>query len=443
MIGAFGSGVKNFLLKCILLLFSSVALIFFLIRSIWDPKWRESLPERLGFAGWSNVDGAVIWVHAASVGEVVGALPLLAELRAQRPESKILLTTTSVTGRAEAKRRAKADYVLLAPLDHLLVLFRVLGCVRPQILVLVETEIWPSQLLIFSAKAIPIVLVNGRISDSSFPSYSRLGIFFRPLLSRISFFLVQSTLDAERFISLGAQETRVQVNGSTKYDAGGLSVSEEDKKALRSELGLASDAPVFVAGSVRPKEDEIVVDAYRAARGTVPNLQLVIAPRHPERFDEVAKILDKAGLQYGRRSKGEPVSERVLLLDTLGELGKVYSLCDFSFVGGSLVNIGGHNPLEPASFSKAVIVGPYTHNVRDAVASLKREGGMIEVETCSELTQALLRLTEDVAFRDSVAEAAYRVWQSNNGATKKTLQVLSRYLPEPSSGVLLKKVHNL
>ncbi len=415
------------LLEAALLLLTSLALPFYLLYSLTRPRLRCGLAERLGFGLWQSpeMQRADILIHAASVGEVNGIEPLLAELKSLHPEQKIVVSTTSVTGRDRARELVGETRAALLPLDHPSLQRLMLARVRPKMVIITETELWPSFLLLLATNNIPTLLINARISDYSFPNYSKLRFLLQPLLKTFRAILTQSVLDAERFRALGADSARVEVVGSTKYDRQVQALSTEERQSFASELGISLEKLCFVAGSVRPGEDEVVVQAYCEALQEVPDLQLILTPRHPERFDACAELLQANGLEFHRRSAGNAAKESaVVLLDTLGELQRVYSLASFSFVGATLVDIGGHNPLEPAAYGAPVLLGPYYSTVRDAVAALRQVDAVKIVENKAELRNAILHYAKNPDQRQAAGLRAEQAWRRNLGATKKVLEFL-------------------
>jgi 3-deoxy-D-manno-octulosonic-acid transferase len=400
-------------------------------RACFDVPWRASLAERFGGGDWNTVPedfSSCLWIHAASVGEVTGVAPVLDLLRKKYPAEKILVSTTSLTGKEKARETKLADMVCLLPFDHPWFVRRVLQRIKPKLFLVSETELWPNLLFQLASNKVPVVVINGRISDYSFPKYQYLGCVVRPMLSTITGVLAQTELDRQRFVGLGMNPARVYVVGSTKYDRIVPSLNEEELQEFARDLGLSLAQPCFVAGSVRQGEDEEVIKAYTEALRDVPALQMIIAPRHPERFEEVAKLLNAYGLRYNRRSQGQAEQNKaVLLLDTLGELTKVYALASFVFVGGTLVNIGGHNPLEAAAYSKAVIVGPYTTNVREAIVALREEKGVSEVTCAQDLAEVLVKLTSEIELCLRMGKNAHHVWGRNIGATQRVMGHLEEW----------------
>lgn len=405
-----------------------------MLRGFVDASWRGTLLERLGYGNWTYVtqdNGGVdrIWIHAASVGELNGLISVVDGIEDDFPEVATFISTTSVTGKHEVVSRKLSEISCLLPFDHPWIVSRVISRLRPKIFVVTETELWPSLLFALHQQRIPILLVNGRLSDFSFPMYYRLRAFTKPVMETFSRLLVQTELDAERFVALGAPVEAVEVAGSTKYDQDTPHYSARELDSLANGLGLNREFPCFVAGSVRPQEDASVIAAYLSAREVVKNLQMIIAPRHPERFEEVAGLLARYKIDFHRRSDGLATKKvPVVLLDNMGELRRIYSLATFSFVGGTLVNYGGHNPLEPASYKSPVILGPHSSNYRDAVQQLRRAGGMLQVESSDELSGLLIKLSENELFRRSNGEIAYRIWRGNLGATSRVRKWLRYFV---------------
>jgi 3-deoxy-D-manno-octulosonic-acid transferase len=411
---------------------ATISIIPLFVKALTSASWRETIRERVGFGDWSKFrrgnNQDYIWLHAASVGEVGGLAPICREIREEFPDIKHFITTTSITGKEEARKRKLCDNPCLLPMDHPLLLNRIVRRVRPKVFVISETEIWPSLLYTLFRNRIPVVLVNGRISNFSFPIYSKFRTLIKPTLRTIATILVQTEKDKRRFIALGAEENKVEVMGSTKYEQVPVDVSDSELVRFAMSMGISRNKPCFVAGSVRPQEDASVIAAYIAARETIPNLQMIIAPRHPERFSDVADLLRRYEIEFNQRSQGIEEHKQVLLLDTIGELNKVYALADFTFVGGTLVNFGGHNPLEPAAYSKPIIVGPYTSNVADAIDQLRIAGGIIEIENSDQLADSIVAFSASENLCQSKGANAYKVWKSNAGASKKVRQVLRAYL---------------
>ena len=415
--------IKDKCLKGIWFSCASLATGVLYVRTFFNPKWKSSFSERIAGKNWKFAEspdarGARIWWHAASVGEVGGLVPVVNLVKRQLPLVEHIFSTTSLTGQAEALRRGLGPNVNLLPLDHPWIVRKAIEGSRPSLVVITETEIWPGLLLELQRHQIPVLIINGRISDYSFRSYQRLKIFFAPLLSTITKVLVQSKTDFDRFIAIGVAKERLTICGCSKYDIDDWGESVKTPlSAMR--LGLKK-GPCFVAGSVRPGELEQVLDAYQLARKAVPDLTIVLAPRHPELFDSAERELLSRGVNFHRRSEGLPTTPvDALLLDTIGELREVYSLASISFVGGTLVDIGGHNPLEPAMKQSPVVVGPFTSNVQEAVDALKQHGAYRLANNSGELATAIESFAVDKPLRDQIGLRAYNAWKSNVGATAK------------------------
>ncbi|MCB0322007.1 MAG: hypothetical protein KDD69_00490 [Bdellovibrionales bacterium] len=410
-----------------------VALPLLAVRSAINPAWREAFAERTLKEGWAaTLPLHPVWLHGASMGEITALGPVIRRVATECGEQQLLVTATSKTGRAKAVELVgEQGTALLFPFDHPKYWDLVFERMRPRLVIVSETELWPNFLFALRRRRIPAVLINGRISDYSIRNYRRLKPLLAPALQAFDRVLVQSTIDAERFASLGVDAGRIAVTGSTKYDQQQTEPTEDELMRYAAELGLRREAPCFVAGSVRPGEDVQVLEAYRAALDVVPDLQLVFAPRHPERFDAAAELLQSFGFQFHRRSSGAATESRsVVLLDTLGELRRAYGLASVAFIGASLVDIGGHNPLEPAAYGVPVVAGPYMSTVRDAVQMLRREGAFSEVTDAATLTEVLCSFCRDSHLRARAGAAARRVWLANVGATDRVMTVLLPFLRE-------------
>lgn len=416
----------------LLLFFLSTVLLPFVVVGafLFSRRIREGMSERLGLGGWRSIkcrNHPRIWLHAASVGEVGGLLPVLRKLKSKFPNRELIVTTTSLTGRKAVEESGLATQVCLLPFDHPWILRRAIRRVSPDVCLIFETEIWPNLYLELFNSSVKTLLVNGRISDYSYPQYRRASFFQKYFLDCLTHVFAQTEVDKERFASLGVPADRITVSGSTKYEQTIELANEESCRKLSDTFGLSFGSPCLVAGSVREFEDAIVLDSYLSLREKVPGLQLIIAPRHPERFDSVADLIRARGVKFSRRSAIDDNSEApVLLLDTIGELRSCYGLASVAFVGGSLVDVGGHNPLEPAAYSVPVVFGPYISTVRDAASALVTSKGGVMVSDQAELTQVVLTYLRNEAERESAGRAAYRVWLSNQGAGA----TLFKYLDE-------------
>ncbi len=395
----------------------------------------RGLGERLGFLGPKRIseEDHPVWFHAASVGEVAMTLPLIHAVRERFPQLTPIVSTMTETGQ-EAAERALGDrgIVFFLPLDHPWIVGRVLGALTPRALFIAETEIWPNLLHQCHRRGTPVVLFNGRISDRSFKNYRRFRFFFKDVLGGISAFGMQTERDAERIVEIGACRDRVVITGNLKFDRPVLQPTGREVGMIRSSLGLRARQAVFIAGSTHEGEEEIILQVFRQLKRFEPSLVLILAPRHLERLDEVIKTLEKGHFVWVRKSQmpTNGFSGEVILLDTMGELAKIYSIGTLIFVGKSLVSGGGQNILEPAAFGKPVIFGPHMENFREIASLMKREGGGIEIRSQKELFEAAQRLLTDRSYYTRASRAALRAIQNNQGAVQKTLQILVKYLEQ-------------
>lgn len=390
-----------------------------------DPSRWEGFEERSGSGGYVGARPVDVWIHGASVGEVGGLVSVVHEL-CERGDLRLHLSTTSLTGRAEAAKLPLENPPTLLPFDCKNAVSTALECLKPAVLAVAETEIWPELYRGCAVRGIDVLIFNGRISDSSFPRYKLLRPLLKHVFPAVSEFLVQSQVDRARFIELGADPGRVRVSGSTKYDRGSFPAPEE-LELFAGEGGIDRAAPVFVAGSVRPGELVQVLDAYTALLTEYPALQLIVAPRHPEKFDDAAAELERRGLDFSRRSSPSPRSgAKVLLLDSMGELSLAYALASVAFVGASLVPIGGHNPLEPAAFAVPVLVGPHMENQRAAVEQLAAAGAHLLVRGAEDIVEEAKKLLSRPELAAEIGGRARRVWEANLGATRDVVETIEK-----------------
>jgi 3-deoxy-D-manno-octulosonic-acid transferase len=402
------------------------------------------LREQLGLSCPLGTRSGGLWVHAVSVGEVRLALPLIARLQERFPNLPIHLTTGTSTGRrlAEAKAvdggPAGRFSVSQFPFDLPGPMSRLLARLRPRAVLIMETEIWPNLLRLSGEAGVPAVLINGRISNRTYPRYRLVRRFLRRALRHIRAFGMQSEEDARRVRDLGAPPERVRVTGNLKFD---LPVPSADAATVRRQLGLPPGTVLFVAGSTAPGEEEPVLEAFRALRAVAPGARLLLAPRHPERFRRAGEALRAAGLRVTSYSTlTESVPERApdtapsgtgfveydaLLVDAVGVLPTLYAAADLVFVGGSLVPRGGHNILEPAALGKPVLFGPHMENFREAAQALTAAGAGLVARDGRELGALAVRLLLDAPARKVASEAARLVVERNRGALEGTVRMIS------------------
>jgi 3-deoxy-D-manno-octulosonic-acid transferase len=405
-----------------------LALPHFLWKGRRSGKYRRTFRERMGALppGLGPGRPGSIWVHAVSVGEVLAARPLLDALKRRFPKRQVFLSTTTLTGRAVAERGVAADGLFFAPFDFPGPVRRALSRLDPELLILVETELWPNLVHQARRRGTRVALVNGRISPRSHPRYRRAGPLLRRMLAEVDLFLMQSPPHAERVLALGAPPERVRVAGNLKFDA---PAPPEPPAPLARLLG--DGRPVWVAGSTVEGEEAAVLAAFGRVRQHCADLALVLVPRHPERFDLVPPLVEEAGFRCLRRSQlgtesAGPVE--VVLLDTLGELAGVYALATVVFVGGSLVPAGGHNVLEAAAAGKPILVGPHMENFQEIADQFRSEGALIQVASAEALADAVSELLADAARRQTLGEAGRALLARNRGALTTTLDAIEELL---------------
>jgi 3-deoxy-D-manno-octulosonic-acid transferase len=413
----------NFLLILALLLGAPVWL--------FRPRWREGLRERLG-AGAERVARTQggrqqVWVHAVSVGEVMAVTGLVEELDSQLGEGAVVISTTTRTGQQLARQRFGAARCFYFPMDLPWVVRDAVRALRPRLLVLAESELWPNLLAELNQQRVPVVVVNARISDRSFPRYLRLRRLWQPFLGVLSLALAQSEEDARRFVAIGVPEARVRFGGNLKYDTR-PSRSAPLVEALRRHL--PEQAKVLVAGSTLDDEERLLLEAWPAICARVPEAVMVLAPRHPERFGRVAALAREVRVTLIERScwSGTAMpAGSVFLLDSIGELGSVYGLATVAFVGGSLVPAGGHNPLEPARFGVPVLMGPHYENFRDAVEAL-RGADALHVVGRPRVGESIAALLADGNAAKAMGERGQMVFEQQGGATQRAVNAVLKFL---------------
>jgi len=414
-----------------------VTLPYWLLKMLTAGKYRAGLAERLGRVPQRILrtpPQGCIWIHAVSVGEVLAIRRLAEELSARHPGRRLLVSTTTATGQQLARETFGEENAFFFPLDLPFCVGSYVRALRPALVVLAETEFWPNFLRIAHGSGAPIAVVNARVSDRSFPRYRALQFVWRRVLRHIEVFLAQSELDAQRLVEIGAPADRVRVSGNLKFEVA-APVAKPVVELLRSSFARSQVSDVLVAGSTVEGEEPLLVEAFRALCRSHPRATLVLAPRHPERFEAVAALLLGSSLSFIRRSRmsgQESCAGAVILLDTLGELAAIYQLASLAFVGGSLVPRGGHNILEPAQHGLAIVVGPHTENFRDIVNIFSRAGALSVVQP-DYLAAELLRLLDDPAFRRGLGQHAAEVFRAQSGATARTLEALAPLLPARES----------
>jgi 3-deoxy-D-manno-octulosonic-acid transferase len=426
---------------------------WWLWRMAFTRRYREGLIERLGrvprrlvsdsaspgsasiVASASFADRPLVWIHAVSVGEVLAVTGLVKALESALPGYSIVVSTTTRTGQALARERFASNHVFYCPLDLPWAVNAYLNALQPRLLILAETEFWPNLLHGCFHREIPVAVVNARISNRSWPRYRRLRLFWRPLLARLSRVLAQSQTDADRLLALGCPPDDVSVAGNLKFDVRAAQESE----ATRYLRSVSAGMRFIVAGSTLEGEESELIESWPRLLAEDPQLVLVLAPRHPERFSSVAALLQKSGALWNKRSSWPSeasVAQRaprmlrpgeIVLLDTIGELASVYSLASVAFVGGSLIPAGGHNPLEPAQFAVPIVMGPHYANFVAIVDSL-RSHNALRIAAKEELGSTLIELLGDHTAAKAMGRRAKEVFDREAGATDRCVTAIRELL---------------
>src|SRR5215510_10473042 len=406
----------------------------FLFQALVHGKYIAGLRQRLGSV--PPVNGKpVIWLHCVSVGETQAARPLAQRLQQQFPHHALVVSTITRTGQNLARDvfRTQAKSVFYFPFDWRWTARRALKAVNPYAVLIMETELWPNFLRECKARQIPVALVNGRISRQSFRRYKLITFFLRRVLASLSIAVMQSEIDAERLGALGMPKERLFTAGNLKFDAevaGGLTNKTEE---IRTRFGLNTGAPLILAASTHSNEEEIVIDSIKQLGQTTP-VRLMIAPRHPERFKEVANLIQQSGLSWTRRTNPPDPNDTdatIILLDTIGELPATYELAQIVFVGGSIVDKGGHNVLEPAASGVAVVTGAHTHNFQAIVELMNEAGALVQLPVLEdaaasdELAFVFEKLLANPGEREELGKRAKQLITANRGAADRTIQLIT------------------
>ncbi len=411
-----------------------------LLRLLWRgsraPAYRRRWGERFGFVERLADAQPVIWVHSVSVGETIAAAPMIRRLQKKYPDATLLVTTMTPTGSAQVKKifgsRVEHCY---APYDMPDAIARFLSRTHPDLLVIMETELWPNLIHACHQRAIPAVLANARLSAKSAAGYAKVGRLSRPMLRELTAIAAQTKADGERFIQLGVSNTALEVTGNIKFDLQLDAALREKAALLKKQWQGSSPRPVFLAASTHRGEDEIVLDAYSQVLEQRPDLLLVLVPRHPERFDEVAALCRERDYCLQRRSETGPGDSRqlessvqILLGDTMGELLSFCGASDFTFVGGSLVDVGGHNLIEPAAWGVPVLSGPHLFNFTEVGRLLTEAGGLAICATATELAEQVIALLVDTDLQQQMSSAALAVTEANRGALDRLTKLLENQI---------------
>ncbi len=383
---------------------------FYYIVRVFQKKYLYGWREKLGALKSPELGEKVIMLHGVSVGEIIALENLTKKIKETFPDYKIVLTTGTKTGQdiAHKKYEKIADFITYFPFDIPFAVDSFLEKVRPSVVLIAETELWPNFAYLCKKKNIPLFVINGRISDSTFNAYKRLKFFFKHILSNYTGLYTQSIEDRDKLIAIGANPETTEFMGNLKFDI--------KKQDVQIDIGKGENK-LIIAGSTHKGEDEIVLNAFKTLKSKVKDAKLLLASRHMERLPDITEIVKATGLSYGFRSKGDTFADKeIILLDTMGELGKMYSICNFAFIGGSFNNTGGHNPLEASVYNKPVITGPCIHNFKDIYGILTRTNAGKLVNTPAELEEQMLKLLTDEVYYKSAKDDCSNVFESQKGA---------------------------
>ncbi|NKB65097.1 MAG: 3-deoxy-D-manno-octulosonic acid transferase [Gammaproteobacteria bacterium] len=417
------------LYRFILYLISPIILGILALKAIRNPAFRPRLGQRFGFSTVNPIPGG-IWIHAVSVGEVNAAMPLIQYALKNHPDLEITVTTMTATGSARVMSLfpQKIHHRYL-PYDYPGAVSRFINTVKPSVAMIMETEIWPNLIDVCHRKKIPVIYTNARLSRRSYEKYQRIQRLIGPTLRKVDRFAVQGSADADRLIKLGAVPDTVSVTGNLKFDIPVPASLEEAAQDVRRHLG--HDRFIWIAGSTHDGEEEQVIDAFRSIRESIPELLLVLVPRHPERFSLVARLCDREGFNLVRRSEHlEPVSmdTEIYLGDTMGELTLLLAASDVAFIGGSLVPIGGHNLLEANALGVPVVFGPHMHNFLEISQLVSNKGAGVEINDSDELANVVVKLLQDPVQRDQYGSRGKELVMENKGALGNIANILKKQL---------------
>ncbi len=418
-------------------LYNIIFCIFFalylpvIIYNILRGQYKKDLRQRLGILSDEIANKfrgeKTIWIHAVSVGETVAASSLVSEIKKRLPEHRILFSTVTDTGQEMAHKIIKeADDFIYFPFDFFFFTRRVIKQIKPELILIMETELWPQFIRTAHQKGSRVMLANGRISDKSFRGYKRLGPLFRDMLENIDISSMQSERDKEKIIELGAAQNKVYNNGNTKFDQSYSQPEAGLAEKIYNEFKIESRLPVLVAGSTHPGEEEQLLEVYKKIKSRFADLLFILAPRHIERVDSIAEYYEKNGVKTIRRTGIEERvygGNEVILLDTIGELASIYSIADLVFIGGSLIEKGGHNVLEPAAHGKPVFFGSHMFNFRENTRMVLEYGAGVQVENKEELAEKMIYYLENRRELTEKGEKALTMVQENKGASERNARL--------------------
>ena len=431
-----------YLLNLVYVLLVLAAMPWLLLQAIRKGKYREGYGQKLlGLAPRRTSNKKCLWLHAVSVGEVNLLAPLLRQIRLRHPDWECVISTTTMTGMALARKKYADHCVFYCPLDFSWAVRTAMRRVRPDVLALAELELWPNLVWAARQAGARVAIINGRLSEHSFKGYRRIRPLLARLLRRIDLVAVQDDTYAERFAALGVRPETLHVTGSMKYDGAQTDRDNPATRRLAQLAGFAEDDVVFLAGSTQDPEEAVALDVYRRLCGQWPKLRLVLVPRHPDRFETVARLLDASGIAWQRRTELDKTDRRtdggrVLLVDVIGELGAWWGTAQIALVGGSLGNRGGQNMIEPAAYGAAVCFGPNTRNFRDIVAAMLTRDAALVVADGDALLAFVRRCLECPAEAAAQGARARDFVLQQIGATQRTCELLTTLVEGPSADTL-------
>ncbi len=371
-----------------------------------------------------------IWIHAVSVGEVLAVGGFIEQIKTQLPGYQIVCSTVTTTGQKLAQERLGPEHIVLyAPLDFRGVVQTFLRVIKPQIYLCAETEIWPNLFKALHRAKVPAIIVNGRISDQSYKGYRKLRFFLKDLIEGVDHFCMQTDLDQQRIVALGALEECVSIVGNMKFD-----IPPEGQMISREQLGFDHANAILIAGSTHPGEEEIMLAVYQKLISTFPSLRLILAPRHIERTSDVVNLVKARGLnpiKLSERKEAGIESRDVVVVDTIGQLRSLYGIANIVFIGKTLKVGGGQNIIEPAFFGKPIIVGPRTQNFKDVIQQFRAAKAILQIADGDQLLEAIKRLLKDPQEQQRIGQAALHLVRHSQGATQKTLAIVKRALNTP------------
>ena len=418
------------------LIYIIIASPYYLFKFATSHYHRQGLPERFGFIRKRESSSKCIWLHGASVGEINASEILIKRLRELYASYELVISTTTPSAQKLVKKKYPDIKSFFFPIDLSAIIRRVLNCIRPDIIILVEQELWLNLIRIADSRNIPVILLNGRMTKHSTRRYRLIKPLIKQIWNKVSYFCVQNEEYRKRFRHLGIHPDKLKITGNMKYDLLNTAPLQTQDDSYRKIFGINDSDLVIIAGSTHPPEEEIMLDIYSELRNRFTNLRLIIAPRHPFRFDDVNKIIKTKGFEVLRRSNPQAAINKsaIILLDTLGELNNVYQIADIVFVGGSLVQRGGQSILEPAAAGKSMVFGPDMSNFQDIADRLVKEGAAISVADKSGLHQTLLSLLEEPARRNQIGAKAKDIISRYQGATAQNMEFI-RKLVDPANKV--------